>query len=241
MPGDSSVSEKEQCREERVTSRRTGAQLERKRMQDRKSQRNVRERTKQHIASLEEKLALLQSSTCVADALEENRVLRQKVERLESALHAIVDIAAKQCTVTSATREQRPSIAQFCPDHPVDDSTADTLHVAPPPVPVVPIVHGSDNGQHGDHVGGAAEAGRSNPLKPTGLEPSSVNSDDMVETMEEARHDPAQHFTPVPPTHATTLSLWTDSFFLDTSSTAEVYYFPPCCVGGLESRPLPAV
>ncbi|KAK4935989.1 hypothetical protein LTR10_023036 [Elasticomyces elasticus] len=79
----------------RGMSRRTGAQLERKRMQDRESQRNVRERTRKHIASLEQRLAELESATCVADLLKKNEELKEKVEVLEATLQTIVNIAAR--------------------------------------------------------------------------------------------------------------------------------------------------
>ncbi|OAL39446.1 hypothetical protein AYO20_01316 [Fonsecaea nubica] len=76
--------------------RRTRAQLERKRIQDRESQRNVRERTKKYIASLEEKLARLESDTCVADLVRENEELQQRVRMLEAKVQSIIDVATSQ-------------------------------------------------------------------------------------------------------------------------------------------------
>ncbi|KIW39625.1 uncharacterized protein PV06_08222 [Exophiala oligosperma] len=79
----------------RSSTRRTGAQLERKRRQDRESQRNARERTKKYIASLEERLAELESPTCISDLSKKNEELRQKVDSLETKLQAVVQIATR--------------------------------------------------------------------------------------------------------------------------------------------------
>ena len=225
--GDPFVSNKDQCCEGRVPVmlRRTGAQLERKRMQDRKSQRNIRERNKQHIANLEEKLARLQSSTCLADLLEENHGLRQKVEKLESALQAIVEIAAKQ----SEGREHRspPDCRSPTGSQMDDDPAAANLNDSAPPAPALPIEQGSNNnGQHDDSVIDAASKEGPNQPEPTGLAPASVDSDETDEVMIEAHGDPTRPVTPDSPTQAAAiLSFWTGPFCHDISSAPEVCQF----------------
>lgn len=131
----------------RRTSKRTGAQLERKRVQDRESQRNVRERNKRYIASLEERLAKLDSPNRISDLLKENERLRQKVESLESVLQTIVEVAKKQsCSSDSVSVADNlpPSIPPHAPilcnepdDGPNPQGQSPPQHRAQPSSPVV--------------------------------------------------------------------------------------------------------
>ena len=74
---------------------RTQAQRERKRLQDRESQRNVRQRTRHYIASLETRLAEMAASSCHTKLIQENAELRSKIERLETTLQSISELASR--------------------------------------------------------------------------------------------------------------------------------------------------
>lgn len=105
-------------------ARRTTAQIEKKRIQDRESQRNVRQRTKEYIANLEGQLEQLQSPSCISQLLAENDQLKSRVENLDRALSSISSLAAanlakkdKCHTIRCSNRDEKssaPDIPRSC-------------------------------------------------------------------------------------------------------------------------------
>lgn len=76
----------------RSNVRRTAAQVEKKRLQDRESQRNVRQRTRDYVASLEARLAELELPNCTQQLLAKNAKLEARVKALECVLSSISDL-----------------------------------------------------------------------------------------------------------------------------------------------------
>ena len=76
-----------------TSNKRTAAQLEKKRAQDRDSQRNVRQRTKQHIAKLEAQLEELVSPDCVSRLLKANEELQKRNDELTAILRSMSQLA----------------------------------------------------------------------------------------------------------------------------------------------------
>ncbi|KAI1615956.1 hypothetical protein EDD36DRAFT_119307 [Exophiala viscosa] len=194
----------------RGMSRRTGSQLERKRMQDRESQRNVRERTRKHIASLEQRLAELESATCVADLLKKNEELKEKVEVLEATLQTIVKIAARPSHTGDAFSVETEAHALLaCNGQPreqrVDNNPAsgDRRHPSPhgPPSPRGELAEKDTNAQRSSNLeatGGRADGEKFDRRNENLLAPGSVDSGETEDIMVDFNEDFIQPLDLVP-------------------------------------------
>ena len=78
-----------------ASNKRTADQIEKKREQDRTSQRNVRQRTRQYIATLEARLDELSSPDVVAALLKSNEALRKRNDELTAILRSVSDLTAQ--------------------------------------------------------------------------------------------------------------------------------------------------
>ncbi len=76
-----------------TSNKRTAAQLEKKRAQDRDSQRNVRQRTKHHIAKLEAQVQELAAPDCVSRLLRANEDLQKRNDELTAILRSMSQLA----------------------------------------------------------------------------------------------------------------------------------------------------
>jgi hypothetical protein len=74
---------------------------EKKRIQDRESQRNVRQRTRDYIASLEAQIAELKSPECIAQLLAVNEQLTSRVNELTATIASI----SKLIQISTATED----------------------------------------------------------------------------------------------------------------------------------------
>jgi hypothetical protein len=74
---------------------------EKKRIQDRESQRNVRQRTRDYIASLEAQIAELKSPACIAQLLAVNEQLTSRVNELTATIASI----SKLIQISTATED----------------------------------------------------------------------------------------------------------------------------------------
>lgn len=84
------------------SAKRTPAQREKKRAQDRQSQRNVRNRTKQHIAYLEARVNELSSYKGLSHLISANETLQAQNAELISALRSIASLVEKVCESAAA-------------------------------------------------------------------------------------------------------------------------------------------
>jgi len=82
--------------------KRTPAQREKKRAQDRQSQRNVRNRTKQHIANLEARVNELSSYEGLSHLISANEGLRAQNDELITALRSIATLVERVCRSAAA-------------------------------------------------------------------------------------------------------------------------------------------
>lgn len=94
--------------------RKTKAQLEKKRIQDRESQRNVRQRTKDYISELEAKVKELESPSIISKLLDENSILRSKVGALSETLIGISSLVEGSLPSINASTDA-PSVRQKAP------------------------------------------------------------------------------------------------------------------------------
>lgn len=85
----------------RANNRRTAAQAEKKRVQDREAQRNTRQRTKEYVIRLETRIAELESPDPIAKLTATIRNLEARVRHLESGLGAI-------CRTAETLRDHNP-------------------------------------------------------------------------------------------------------------------------------------
>jgi len=85
-----------------VSAKRTPAQREKKRAQDRQSQRNVRNRTKQHIASLEARVNELSSYEGLNHLISANEDLRAQNDELITTLRSIASLVERVCGLATA-------------------------------------------------------------------------------------------------------------------------------------------
>ena len=76
-----------------TSNKRTVAQLEKKRAQDRDSQRNVRQRTKQHIAKLEAQVQQLAAPDNISRLMKANEVLQKRNDELTTILRSMSQLA----------------------------------------------------------------------------------------------------------------------------------------------------
>lgn len=83
--------------------KRTPAQREKKRAQDRQSQRNVRNRTKQYIANLEAKVNELSSYEGLSHLIAANESLQAQNDNLITALRSIATLVEKVCDSAAAS------------------------------------------------------------------------------------------------------------------------------------------
>jgi hypothetical protein len=88
-------------RQESDSSALRQALREKKRIQDRESQRNVRQRTRDYIASLEAQVAELKSPACIAQLLAANEQLTSRVEELTATIASI----SKLIQISTRTEE----------------------------------------------------------------------------------------------------------------------------------------